>query len=58
MREMSNEDLNEKSNLLKNNYSICAVKAVGQLEHGEDILRVRKDIAKPKPFSANANSIK
>jgi large subunit ribosomal protein L29 len=47
LREMSNEELNEKVYLLKEQlFTLRRKKAVGQLEHGEEIRRVRKDIAK------------
>ena len=47
LREMSNEELNEKVYLLKEQlFNLRRKKAVGQLEHGEEIRRVRKDIAK------------
>ena len=48
-REMSNEELNEKSYLLKEElFNLRRKKAVGQLEHGEEVRRVRKDIARAK----------
>ena len=48
-REMSNEELNEKVYLLKEElFNLRRKKAVGQLEHGEEIRRVRKDIARAK----------
>ncbi|MDD3207155.1 MAG: 50S ribosomal protein L29 [Bacilli bacterium] len=47
LREMSNEELNEKVYLLKEQlFNLRRKKAVGQLEHGEEVRRVRKDIAK------------
>ena len=47
LREMSNEELNEKVDLLKEQlFNLRRKKAVGQLEHGEEVRRVRKDIAK------------
>ena len=47
LREMSNEELNEKVYLLKEQLiNLRRKKAVGQLEHGEEVRRVRKDIAK------------
>ena len=46
-RELSNEELNEKIYLLKEElFNLRRKKAVGQLEHGEEIHRVRKDIAR------------
>ena len=48
-REMSNEELNEKVYLLKEElFNLRRKKAVGQLEHGEEVRRVRKDIARAK----------
>ena len=48
-REMSNEELNEKVYLLKEElFNLRRKKAVGQLEHGEEVRRVRKDIARDK----------
>ncbi len=48
-REMSNEELNEKIYLLKEElFNLRRKKAVGQLEHGEEVRRVRKDIARAK----------
>lgn len=47
LREMSNEELKEKVYLLKEQlFHLRRKKAVGQLEHGEEIRRVRKDIAR------------
>ena len=47
LREMSNEELNEKVYLLKEElFNLRRKKAVGQLEHGEEVRRVRKDIAR------------
>ncbi|MFA5480898.1 MAG: 50S ribosomal protein L29 [Bacilli bacterium] len=47
IREMSNDELNEKVYLLKEQlFNLRRKKAVGQLEHGEQIRTVRKDIAK------------
>lgn len=47
LREMSNEELNEKVYSLKEQlFNLRRKKAVGQLEHGEEVRRVRKDIAK------------
>ena len=46
-REMNNEELNEKIYLLKEElFNLRRKKAVGQLEHGEEVRRVRKDIAR------------
>ena len=46
-RELSNEELNEKVYLLKEElFNLRRKKAVGQLEHGEEVRRVRKDIAR------------
>lgn len=46
-RDMSNEELNEKVYLLKEElFNLRRKKAVGQLEHGEQIRSVRKDIAR------------
>ena len=46
---MSNEELNEKVYLLKEElFNLRRKKAVGQLEHGEEVRRVRKDIARAK----------
>ncbi len=46
-REMNNEELNEKIYLLKEQlFNLRRKKAVGQLEHGEEVRRVRKDIAR------------
>ena len=46
-RELTNEELNEKIYLLKEElFNLRRKKAVGQLEHGEEIRRVRKDIAR------------
>ena len=48
-RELSNEELNEKVYLLKEElFNLRRKKAVGQLEHGEEVRRVRKDIARAK----------
>jgi len=47
LRELSNEELNEKVYSLKEQlFNLRRKKAVGQLEHGEEMRRVRKDIAK------------
>lgn len=46
-REMSNEELTEKIYSLKEElFNLRRKKAVGQLEHGEEVRRVRKDIAR------------
>lgn len=46
-RELSNEELNEKIYLLKEElFNLRRKKAVGQLEHGEEVRKVRKDIAR------------
>ena len=46
-RELTNEELNEKVYLLKEElFNLRRKKAVGQLEHGEEVRRVRKDIAR------------
>ena len=46
-RELTNEELNEKIYLLKEElFNLRRKKAVGQLEHGEEVRRVRKDIAR------------
>ena len=46
-RELTNEELNEKIYLLKEElFNLRRKKAVGQLEHGEEVKRVRKDIAR------------
>lgn len=48
-RELSVEELNEKVYLLKEElFNLRRKKAVGQLEHGEEVRRVRKDIARAK----------
>lgn len=47
LRELSTEELNEKVYLLKEElFNLRRKKAVGQLEHGEKVKEVRKDIAK------------
>lgn len=47
VRELSNEELDEKLYLLKEElFNLRRKKAVGQLEHGEEVRRVRKDIAR------------
>ncbi len=49
IREMSNEELNEKVYSLKEElFNLRRRKAVGQLEHGEEVRKVRKDIARIK----------
>lgn len=46
-RELSPEELNEKIYELRTTlFELRRKKAVGQLEHGEEVKRVRKDIAK------------
>ena len=46
-RELTNEELNEKIYSLKEDlFNLRRKKAVGQLEHGEEVRRVRKDIAR------------
>lgn len=48
-RELTNEELNEKVYSLKEElFNLRRKKAVGQLEHGEEVRRVRKDIARAK----------
>ena len=47
LRELTNEDLNNKIYSLKEEvFNLRRKKAVGQLEHGEEVRRVRKDIAR------------
>jgi large subunit ribosomal protein L29 len=47
IRELSNEELNQKIYLLKEElFNLRRKKAVGQLEHGEEVRKVRKDIAR------------
>lgn len=47
LRELSNEELNAKIYSLKEElFNLRRRKAVGQLEHGEEVRRVRKDIAR------------
>lgn len=47
LRELTNEELNNKIYSLKEElFSLRRKKAVGQLEHGEEVRRVRKDIAR------------
>ena len=46
-RELTNEELSEKIYSLKEDlFNLRRKKAVGQLEHGEEVRRVRKDIAR------------
>ena len=46
-RELSAEELNYKIYALKEElFNLRRRKAVGQLEHGEEVTRVRKDIAR------------
>ena len=48
-RELSNEELSNKIYSLKEElFNLRRKKAVGQLEHGEEVRRVRKDIARAK----------
>lgn len=47
IREMSTQELNEKVYLLKEQlFHLRRKKAVGQLEHAEQIKGIRKDIAR------------
>lgn len=47
VRELSNTDLSEKLYALKEQlFELRRKKAVGALEHGEEVRRVRKDIAR------------
>ncbi|MFA5283721.1 MAG: 50S ribosomal protein L29 [Bacilli bacterium] len=47
IREMSSEELNEKVYSLKEElFNLRRKKAVGQLERGEEVRKVRKDIAR------------
>lgn len=47
IRSMSQSELNEKVYSLKEElFNLRRKKAVGQLEHGEEVARVRKDIAR------------
>ena len=47
IREMSTADLNAKAYELKEKlFELRRKKAVGALEHGEEVTRVRKDIAR------------
>ena len=47
IREMSSSDLNAKVYELKEKlFELRRKKAVGALEHGEEVTRVRKDIAR------------
>ncbi len=46
-RDLSPEELDQKIyDLRANLFELRRKKAVGQLEHGEEIARIRKDIAK------------
>ena len=46
-RDLTNEELSEKIYSLKEElFNLRRKKAVGQLEHGEEVRRVRKDIAR------------
>ncbi len=46
-RELTNDELSEKIYSLKEDlFNLRRKKAVGQLEHGEEVRRVRKDIAR------------
>lgn len=47
IKNMSNEELNEKVYLLKEElFHLRRKKAVGQLEHAEQVRTIRKDIAR------------
>jgi large subunit ribosomal protein L29 len=47
VRELSTNELKEKLYALKENlFELRRKKAVGALEHGEEVTRVRKDIAR------------
>ena len=47
LRVLTNEELNNKIYSLKEElFNLRRKKAVGQLEHGEEVRRVRKDIAR------------
>ena len=47
VRELSTEELNEKLYALREQlFELRRKKAVGALEHGEEVTRVRKDIAR------------
>ena len=47
VREMSNDELNEKLYSLREQlFELRRKKAVGALEHGEEVRYVRKDIAR------------
>ena len=47
LRELTNEELNNKIYSLKEElFNLRRKKAVGQLEHGEEVRRVRKDITR------------
>ena len=46
-RDMTSEELNQRIYSLKEElFNLRRRKAVGQLEHGEEVRRVRKDIAR------------
>ena len=47
VRELSNDELNERLYALREQlFELRRKKAVGALEHGEEVARVRKDIAR------------
>ena len=47
VRELSDKELSEKLYSLKEQlFNLRRKKAVGQLEHGEEVRKVRKDIAR------------
>ncbi len=47
VRELSGEELSEKISLLRQRrFELARSKAVGQLEHPEEIARIRKDLAR------------
>ncbi len=47
VRELSDKELSEKLYSLKEQlFNLRRQKAVGQLEHGEEVRKVRKDIAR------------
>ena len=47
LRELTNEERNNKNYFPKEElFNLRRKKAVGQLEHGEEVRRVRKDIAR------------
>lgn len=49
LRELENKELDEKiASLQARLFELRRQKAVGQLEHGEEVHAVRKDIAKAK----------